>query len=198
MLMNHLSGMFVSDKTGWEEIERSHFSTRWFFKSLVVPMSLLPPVMYTYAERVHPGAIFPLSTPPMTALQFMVVGAVFYGMQLLMVSFMAMLIQNIAADRDHDPGAESAYALAAIAPVPLWLSSLALFIPSLGVAVAAVLLAWFASAALIRHGVRPLLHIDDRKTAHHVANLSILCGIAGWIGLLVVGSMVLSLLLGNG
>jgi hypothetical protein len=134
----------------------------------------------------------------MTALQFMVVGAVFFGMQLLMVNFMAMLIQNIATDRDHDPGEESAYALAAIAPVPLWLSSLALFVPSLGFAIAAVLLAWFASAALIRHGVRPLLHIDDRKMAHRIANLSILCGIAGWIGLLVVGSMILSLLLGNG
>lgn len=65
-------------------------------------------------------------------MQLLVTGVVFYGMQLLMVGYMAMLIQRMSMGRDHDPGYDSAYALAAIAPVPLWLASLALLVPSLG------------------------------------------------------------------
>lgn len=197
MLMTYFTGMLVSEKTGWNEIDHSHFSARWFFKNLVLPMSLLPPALYSYAELVHPGAIFPLSVPALTPLQLMVNAVVFYGMQLLMVGYMAMLIQNMAMGRDHDPGYDSAYALAAIAPVPLWLSSLALLVPSLGFVVAVGVLAWIAALALIRHGVRPLLHISDEKTAHYVANMVTMSGLAACVGLLVVSAMVLSLLLGS-
>lgn len=195
MLMTHFPRMLVSEKTGWDEIDKSHFSSRWFFKSLVLPMSLLPPALYAYAELVHPGAIFPLSVPALTALQLTVIGIVLYGMQLLMVGYMAMLIQRMSMSRDHDPGYDSAYALAAIAPVPLWLASLALLVPSTGFTVAVVLLAWVASIALIRHGVRPLLHISDEKTAHYVANMVTMAGIATWIVLLVISAIILSMLL---
>ena len=64
------------------------------------------------------------------------------------------------------------------------------------IAMAAVVLAWFASVALIRHGVRPLLHIADDRAAHYVANVVTLAGVAAWIGLLVVTGVVLSILLG--
>lgn len=197
MLMTHFPGMLVSEQTGWNEIDRSHLSARWFFRSLVLPMSLLPPALYSYAELVHPGAIFPLSVPALTPLQLMVSGVVFYGMQLLMVGYMAMLIQNMAMGRDHDPGYDSAYALAAIVPVPLWLSSLALLVPSLGFVMAVGALAWVAALALIRHGIRPLLHIRDEKTAHYVANMVTMSGVIAWVGLLVVSAMILSLLLGS-
>jgi hypothetical protein len=197
MLLTHFPGMLVSEKTGWEEIDHSHCSARWFFKSVVMPMSLLPPALYSYAELVHPGAIFPLSVPALSATQLLVTGVVFYGMQLLMVGYMAMLIQRMSMGRDHDPGYDSAYALAAIAPVPLWLASLALLVPSLGFTLAVGALAWVASLALIRHGVRPLLHINDEKTAHYVANMVTLSGIAAWIALLVVSAMILSMLLGS-
>lgn len=196
MLMTHIPQMLVSEKTGWNEIDKSHISARWFFKSLVLPMSLLPPALYAYAELMHPGAIFPLSVPALTTTQLMVIGVVFYGMQLLMVPYMAMIIQRMAQGRDHDPGYDSAYALAAIAPVPLWLASLALLVPSLGFTVAVAILAWAASIALIRHGVRPLLQISDEKNAHYVANMVTMAGVTAWIGLLVVAAMILSMLLG--
>ena len=98
--------------------------------------------------------------------------------QLLMVGYMAMLIQRMSLVRDHDPGYDSAYALAAIAPVPLWLASLSLLVPSIPFVVAIGAAAWGASILLIRHGVRPLLHIADEKTAHYVANVVTAAGIA--------------------
>ncbi len=196
MLMSHIPAMLVSEKTGWEEIDRSHFSSNWFFKCLVMPMSLLPPVLYAFAELVHPGAIFPLSVPALTPMQLIVSGVVSYVAQLLMVGYMAMLIQRMSLVRDHDPGYDSAYALAAIAPVPLWLASLSLLVPSIPFVVAIGAAAWVASIMLIRHGVRPLLHIGDEKTAHYVANVVTGAGIVAWIGLLVVCVMLLSILLG--
>ncbi len=196
MLMSHIPAMLVSEKAGWEEIDRSHFSSRWFLKSVVLPMSLLPPVLYAYAELVHPGAVFPLSVPALTPMQLTVSGVVFYVAQVLMVSYMAMLIQRMSLARDHDPGYDSAYALAAIAPLPLWLASLSLLVPSTTFVVAVGAVAWVASILLIRHGVRPLLHIADEKTGHYVANLVTGAGIAAWIGLLVVSAMILSILLG--
>lgn len=197
MMMNHIPGMLVSEKTGWDEIDKSNYSARWFFRSLVMPLSLLPPAMYAYAELAHPGVIFPLSMPALTVTQLLVIGIVFFGMQLLMVAYMAMLIERMAQARDHDPGYDGAYALAAIAPVPLWLSSLALLVPSQGFVIAVGIVAWVAALALIRHGARPLLHVDDEKTARYIANMVSMAGIAAGIGLLLVSGMILSMLLGS-
>lgn len=191
-------GMLFSETAGWTEVDRSHHDHRWYFSRLVMPMSLLPPILYAYAETFHPGAIFPLSVPALSLAQLAISGAIFFGVQLLMVSYMAMLIQRMSMARDHDPGYDGAYALAAIAPTPLWLGSLAMFVPSLDFNLVIAALAIIASIALIRHGVRPLLHIADVKVAHYVANVVTISGIAAWIVLLVIGAMILSLLLGFG
>ena len=161
-----------------------------------MPMSLLPPVLYAYAELAHPGVVFPLSVPALTPMQLAVSGVVLYCAQLLMVGYMAMILQRISMTRDHDPGYDSAYALAAIAPVPLWLASLSLLVPSLMFVLAVGAAAWVAAILLIWHGVGTLLHIGDKNTARYVANMAIGAGILAWIGLLVVSAMTLSMLLG--
>lgn len=197
MAITDLPGMLFSEEKGWTEIERSHFSHRWFFKALVLPMALLPPMMYAYAEMSHPGVIFPLTLPALTPGQLLVMGIVFYLAQLAMVAFMAMLIQRMAMGRDHDPGYDAAFALAAIAPVPLWLGSLAMLVPSLGFNLAVGLAALVASIALVRHGVRPILHINDEKLAHYIADMVTMAGMAAAVGLVLVAGMVLSILLGD-
>lgn len=195
MSFAHLPNMLISETEGWSDIARSHPTTRRLLFYLVMPLSLLPPLMYAYAERAHPGAVFPLSVPALSGFQLSMTGIVLFAVQLMMVSFMAMLIQRMASAQDHDPGYEAAYTLAAIAPVPLWLSSLALFVPSLAFNVVLVGAAWVAAAALIRHGVRPLLRMDDLQKAHYVANLVTLAGVAAWIGLMIVSAAILSMLL---
>ena len=195
MLMARSPHLLVSEKDGWEDLDRYHHSNRWYFRSLVAPMSLLPPAMYIYAEVMHPGAVFPLAVPAMSGMQLLVQAFVFYAMQLAMVGYMAMLIQRMAQGRDHDPGYDGCYALAAIAPVPLWLSSLSLLVPDTLFVVTMVIAAWVASIALLRHGVRPLLHVYDEKTARYIANVTTLAGIAAWIALLVIAALVFSVLL---
>jgi hypothetical protein len=188
--------MLFSDSAGWTEVDRSHHDHRWFLSRLVMPMSLLPPALYAYAEMVHPGAIFPLSVPAITPLQLLGSGAVFYLAQLLMVSYMAMLIQRMSIARDHDPGYDGAYALAAIAPMPLWIGSLAMLVPSLSFNVAIAGLALLASIALVRHGVRPLLHISDEKIAHYISNMVTMAAVAAWIVLMIMAAMILSIFFG--
>lgn len=190
-----LPKMFLSEREGWSDIVRIHPSVLKLFASLVAPMSLIPALMYAYAEITHPGVIFPLSRPALTGSDLFVNGAVFFLIEVGMVSFMAMIIQEITESMDVEAPYEDAYALAAVAPIPLWLSSLALFIPSLGANVAIVALAWVGSVALIRHGVRPLLHVDDEKKAHYIANLITLSGVCGWVSLLVIAGGLLSLFL---
>ena len=196
MSIPNLPAMFISETTGWGELARLHPPVTKLFLRLVVPMSIVPPVMYAYSELIHPGRVFPLSVPALTATQLLVSGAVLFAVQLAMVSFMAMLIRRMCMARDHDPAFEEAYALAAVAPVPLWLSSLALFVPSLWFNVGVVTLAWIASLALIRHGVRPLLGVRDAQKAHYISNLVSLAGVGAWIALLIVSGEILSLLLG--
>lgn len=196
MSLANYSLMFFSEKTGWDEVEHSHHDHRWFFLHVALPMSLLPPALYAFAEMVHPGAIFPLSVPALSATQLLVTGVVFYIAQLLMVPYMAMLIQRVSMVRNHDPGYDQAFALATIAPIPLWLGSLAMLVPNLAFNVVIAVLAMASSIALIRHGVRPLLHVADDKVARYVANMVTMAGIAAWIVLLVAAATILSILLG--
>lgn len=196
MSFAHYPAMLISETEGWTEIERSHPGVRPLLFGLVMPLSLIPPAMYAYAERAYPGAVFPLSVPAMTGGQLFATGIVLFVVQLAMVSFMAMLIQRMAISQDHDPGYENSYTLAAIAPVPLWLSSLALFVPSLAINVLIVALAWVASAALIRHGVRPLLKVEDAQKTHYISNLVTATGLVAWFGLMIVSAALLSILSG--
>ncbi len=196
MSLTHFPAMLISETEGWSDIECSHLPSRSLMFGLVVPLSIIPPAMFAFAERAYPGAIFPLSVPAITGGQLLASGIVLFAVQLAMVSFMAMLIQRMTSDQDHDPGYEKAYTLAAIAPIPLWLSSLALFVPSLAVNLLIVAAAWLASAALIRHGVRPLLKVDDARKAHTISNLVTAAGVMAWITLMIISAALLSTLQG--
>jgi hypothetical protein len=196
MLLSDFPEMIVSETGGWREVDRAHLPYRWFMTRVVLPLSLLPSLLYVYAETAHPGAVLPLTTPALTGTQLFASGLVLFIAQVAMVAYMAMLIQRTALARDHDPGFDGAYALAAIAPLPLWLGSLALAVPSFAFNMVVLVAALAASIALIRHGVRPLLHIDDDRTAHYVADMVTMAGMVAWIALLMMSGLVLSMLFG--
>lgn len=195
MSLTNFPAMLVSESTGWTDIDHAHRTRSWYFRTLVLPLSLLPPLLFAYAETAHPGAIFPLSLPPLTGAQLLISGLVFYGAELVMVSYLAMLIQRMTLARDHDPGNDGPYALATVGMMPFWIGSLAMVVPSLGFSLAVMTVAGVMSILLIRHGAHPLLHIQDEKIAHYVADTATLAGIAAWIGLLLMIAMTLSILL---
>lgn len=196
MSLLSLHRMLVSEKEGWEDVVRTHPSVTSMLAFVVVPMSLIPPLMYAYAELVQPGGVFPLLQPALSARELMFVGTAFFLVELFTVSIMASYIRELGSSVGVNPSYAEAYSLAAIAPVPLWLSSLVLFIPSMGLAMLVVALAWVASVALIRHGVRPLFKLESEDKAGRLTTTITLTGVAAWIGLMMVLTLLLSLSLG--
>ena len=126
----------------------------------------------------------------------MLVGGGFFIAELVMVFLMADMIRQIAASHRVIAGFENSFALAAVAPAPLWLASLMMFVPSVWLSVIALAVAWVGSVALIRHGVRPLLHVADRDQARDIASGITIAGVVGWIGLMVVMALMVSAIIG--
>jgi hypothetical protein len=193
---SNLSRMFISESAGWPELVRLHPSVAKLFLSFVVPMSLVPPAMFAYSVLVTPGAVFPELAPQMTPLEAAVVAVLLLAAELAMVPLMAMLIQQLGDLVDLRPAYEDAFTLAAVAPAPLWLSPLALFVPSMPVNLLVLALAWIGSVALIRHGVRPLFRLEDPAKSHLMANVITLAGVLAWIALMVMQVMLLSVIMG--
>lgn len=196
MFIASLPRMLWSETDGWRDVARMHPSVRKTLFSFVVPLSLVPAVLYVYAELVHPGSVFPRVGQPLSLREAGVVGGVFFLAEVAMVGLMAVFIQRVAESLDVAVSHENAFAFAAIAPVPLWVSSLALLVPSVWANVAAVAVAWFACVALIRHGVRPLLGVREAQKARRMANIVTFIGVAAAAVLTLVFGFVLSLVLG--
>lgn len=196
MTLTSLPKMLVSEAEGWPDILRVHPTVVQCLFLLVVPLSLIPPAMYAYAQTVTPGAVFPIVEPPLQWEELTVVGLVFFAIEVANVALMASYIQQLGALADVQPDYPSAYILAAIAPVPLWLAPLGLFVPSLAFNVLLVIAAWACSVALIRNGIRPLFNVVDEHKAMRFANAVTAAGVAVWIGMLLVFMMLLGMLFG--
>lgn len=196
MTIADLPRMMVSETNGWPELSRRHPSVTQLFAFLVVPMSLIPPLMYAYSQVVTPGAVFPLVEPPLAWEELAVMGIVFFAIEVANVALMASYIQQLGDIAEVHPDYPTAYALAAVAPTPLWLSALGLFVPSMGFNVLLVIAAWSCSVALIRNGVRPLFKVGDEHKAARLAAVVVTAGVAVWAGMLLLFVMLLGMLLG--
>lgn len=162
----------------------------------VIPLSLLPPLIYVYSQLVHPGIILPRLEPALGNTEAWLVGATFFMVELLAVALMAMFIQQMGESINVVPSYAQAYALAATAPTPLWLATLGLILPSLWVNFGFLLIAWFACAGLIRRGVQTLFMPYDDSRTHKLANTLTLIGAATWFALLLFLVLLLSITVG--
>lgn len=196
MTLADLPRMLVSERRGWQDIEQMHPTVGRMLLAVVGPLSLLPPLMYAYGNMMHPGAVFPIMTPALSMGEAMVVGGLFFIAEIAMVFMMADLIRQIARQGSVQAHYAQTFTLAAIAPVPLWLASLALFVPSLWFNILAAGAAWIGTVALIRHGVKPLLQVEDADQAHGMASRITGIGVFAWIVLMMVMALISSVILG--
>ncbi len=196
MNTHDLPKMFYSYKEGWQDLIQIHPTVSRLCLTYVVPMSLIPPAMFLYAMMVAPGSVFPALVPQMTAFEAVAVAAVFFLAELAMVFLMASVIQQMGDVVEVKPTYEDAFLLAAIAPTPLWLSALALFIPSIWVNGVVVAAAWVGSAALIFHGSAPLFRLEDRSQIRLMGSFVLMAGVIAWAALMVVLALLLSIIIG--
>jgi len=196
MHVHDLPKMLYSYSEGWSDLVRIHPSVMRVFLMYVVPMSLIPPAMLLYSMFVTPGAVFPAAVPEISAFEAGAVFIAFFAAQLLMVPLMASVIQQMGDVIGARPDFHDAFMLAAVAPTPLWLCALVLFIPSGWVAGIALAAAWVASAALIYHGIEPLFKLDDHAKSRVLGSFVLATGVAAWLALMAVLALLLSMIVG--
>lgn len=167
---------------GWQELRQRRPSIPTLAWCIVLPMSLLPPVLLYYAGTHH-GDDFVVG---FAAREWRFITTILFLAELLTFFVMGWLIHavvNTTRELSIDYG--DAYLLAALAPLPLWSASLVLLIPSLLLNVLAVLLALAISCSLIYHGLQALCERRDNDViAMSVTYTIMAAGVLAW-GLLM-------------
>lgn len=172
----------LSAEQGWPELERVHPRLVRVFAFIVLPLSLLPPAMLYYAGNHHPE-LFAMMTGDK---DWGMVAAVFFGAELATLAGMGWLIRQVAASAGLTIDYHDAYLLAAIAPIPLWLSSLALLVPSLAVGALVALVALALSCGIVYHGIEGFCHMREDVTAASIVQVVIGAGLVAWALLLLL------------
>ena len=174
--------MIFSFHGEWDELIRIHPSVSRMFALVALPFSLLPAAMIYYAGGQY-GDVFVHGVSP---AQWHTAAGIFFLAELLTVPVMAWLMHLASRANDVAADYRDCFTVAAIAPIPLWLSSLVLFIPDLvvGVVVGAVALA--CSLALTYRGVYSLLHMHENLRAFQMATVVTGAGLLAWLILMQI------------
>lgn len=177
-----LPKMLFSSTQGWPELDAIHPAVAKMFFFLVLPFSLLPPAML-YLSGTHYGDEF---VAGYGGKPWEIIAPLFFLVEMATFAGMGWFIRQIAAEHQVGISSHDAYILAAITPIPLWLSSLALLIPSLALNIGFSLAALAASCGLIYHGIYALCHLHEEVTAASITQAVIGAGLAAWAMLLMV------------
>ena len=182
MNMVQVPKMVFSFHDGWDELIRLHPSVARLFALVVLPLSVLPPALVYYAGSRYGDAFVPGVTPA----RWQAAAGIFFVAELLTVPIMAWLIHMACRLNDVATDYHACFTLAAIAPAPLWLSSLTLLVPSLSMAVLVGGLAVCCSMGLIYHGVYALFHMRDNFKALQMASVVAGAGLLAWLLLMQI------------
>lgn len=146
-----------SSNGAWSELRRRNLSIPFLAWVVVVPMSFLPPVLLYYAGTQYGDAFM----QGFGDKEWRFITTILFLAELLTFFVMGWLIYAVMDSHQLKLSYQDAYLLAAIAPLPLWLSSLALLVPVLAVSVVAVFAGLFFSCALVYQGLRSLCERTD-------------------------------------
>lgn len=169
--------MLVSHDEGWAWLMRVHPRVVRMFFLYVVPFSLLPPVMLLYAADTYGGRMM-LGNIAQDEAWWL--ATLLFGAELLMVPLMAWVIRRIGQAVAQMPEFHEAFAFAAIAPTPLWLSSLTLFVPSLTINGLVMATALLLSGMLIYEGSYRVFRLDDEGKSLLLAGSILAAGLLAW------------------
>lgn len=169
-------------QAGWQELQQRKPSIPVLAWCLVLPMSLLPPLLLYYAGT-HYGDSF---VAGFGDREWRFITTILFLAELLTFFVMGWLIHAVVnGTRELSIDYHNAYLLAALAPLPLWSSAIVLLIPSLLLNALAVLVALGISCSLIYHGLQALCQRTDKDVVAMSAAYTIMAsGVLAW-GLLM-------------
>lgn len=168
--------MILSFDDGWDEVRALHPSVAKTFLLVVLPLSLLPPAMLLYAGMHHPLAY--LMNAPFSRWE--IVATTFLVTELATVPLMGWVIKNMAGMHKIQANFNDTFLLAALAAVPMWVSSIALAIPSLWILIVALVIGLLASASMLYHGTYTVLKLDDDEEAQALSSSAFSIGGLVW------------------
>lgn len=170
MTITQLFSLPFSGNGVWHELKRKDLSIVFLAWVVVVPMSLLPPILLYYAGT-HYGDSF---IAGFAGKEWRFITTILFLAELLTFFVMGWLIHAVLDGHNVDISYQDSYLLATIAPLPLWLSSLALLVPVLALSVVAVAVGMFLSCALIYQGVRSLCHRTENDVVAMSATYTVM------------------------
>lgn len=176
-----LSKLPFSTAQGWPDLEKIHPRLIKVFAFIVLPLSLLPPGMLYYAGTHYPESFFKGAS----GRAWGEIAVVFFLTEMATLLGMGWFIKQVAESNRLKIDYHDAYLLAAIAPIPLWLSSLGLLVPSLPFNAALSLVALGLSCGIIYHGIEGLCHMREDVTAAAIVQIVIGAGLITWALLLL-------------
>lgn len=173
-LLPHL--IFTSDK-GWPELLDRHPSITKLFLTLVLPLSALPPLMLHW-HGAHYSAVALGET---FARPWDLLATIFFLSEMLSYAAMGWLIGVIGANYNVTIRPYDAYLLAAVSPVPMWLSSLALFVPNLPFTLGCACVGLCLSCAILYNGIRGLCQLREEIVAAGITYAVLSAGFLAWL-----------------
>lgn len=183
MSILHIHKLFLSSHQGWDELTHPRPGVLRLFVLLVLPFSLVPPLMLEYAGR-HIGLEM---YPDATGQAWNMAALFFFLAELATVPLMAWGIQAVARSKGVESNYGDAFRLAAIAAIPLWMSSLALFLDQAVLVAAILVLGLAGSVVLIFRGVGGILGVRDELVAFDIAYTVTAMGLVAWAVLVLLG-----------
>jgi len=174
--------MIFSFHGEWDELIRIHPSISRMLALVVLPFSLLPPAMIYYAGGQY-GDVF---VPGVSPAQWHTAAGIFFLAELLTVPVMAWLMHLASRANDVAADYHDCFTVAAIAPIPLWISSLVLLIPNLAVGIVVGALALACSLDLTYRGVYSLFHMHEDLRAFQMATVVTGAGLLAWLVLMQI------------
>lgn len=166
---------------GWQQLRQGRPSIPKLAWLVVLPMSLLPPVLLYYAGT-HYGDAF---VAGFSGRPWRYITTILFLAELLTFFVMGWLIHAVVNTEEMSIDYHDAYLLAALAPLPLWSASLALLIPSLLLNTVVVFAALGLSCSLIYHGLQALCHRGESDVVAMSVTYTVMAsGVLAW-GLLM-------------
>ncbi|QOR37210.1 DUF1282 family protein [Billgrantia diversa] len=162
---------------GWQQLRRERPPLNALILRVVLPLSLLPPVMLHYAIYRHGDALLSgLADRP-----WAIIAPALFTAELLTFVVMSWLIHGVANAHRLRLSYRDAFFLAAMVPLPLWFSSLTLFVPDMVFIVCGVLLAMMLSCGLVYHGLQALAEREDDDVMVMSATYTVMAfGLMAW------------------
>lgn len=181
MKLTALYKMPFSRDAIWPDLARADGTANVpIFWRLVLPLSILPPAMIYMAGSYYGDAFM----QGYSAKSWGWVALFFFLAEIVSVTLMGWLIKQVAQTWHGHIDYPNAYVLAAIAPIPLWLSSLGLLVPSLGFNMALSAGALMLSSGLIYQGVHTLCNVKEDVEAAAITQAVFGAGFIIW-GLMI-------------